>query len=1623
MPREKSNLQGKSAERPSSREVQTATRTNVSNSFNPPPFSQSKSPLPAINSQNKVTSNSMEMSIHDETDLVLPTKVFQATKKSVRDLSQGLCSYLWFRRIKEIFLVMGKQNDAFTRFDTELARNDMIQTCEQYLENERPKVGGSKMSDAEQKNLDRWKNKRLYGETFRMSYFRKENESEEKSVKTLVPAELSTGEIPNFDNAIWWYSCNEAPIFDQMNNILRLENFELLMCHRYYISDLCQMIERSYAQDKFTQKQRVYRADKLSAVDFKTIQESITQKDARIAINGFISTSRNEKISLEYAANKLKKRNEDVVIMYEITIDPSIPCSAYADIQSISFHPREEEILFNMGSTFQIDSIEDDQANPEIKRIKLTARDFNLTLLDEMKAKVKQSPQATLSILLVRYLIELGEDRVNKRYLNQLIDSKQLENDPNLVAVYNCLGTIHLRQALYGEALAYYRKALNAQARLEFSNNNALAEIFNNIGQSHLGLNQLDEAKQNLEEGIRIQKREPKHAQQHLASLYCNLGQVAYAQRDWNEAETNFQLAHDLYKRNNKISHDALEKRLLLADLCIAFGHLKSVQNPKDSSEAHEKFKEALENYQCILPSSHPKVAEAHIEIICEYTRNKNFQAVIDYQTNDPQSLLNDYEMKATTSQMDLAHLYAHIGACYAHRKQFNEAMNIWKKSVEHEQKAFLDELLSSARVSKVQFQRHLVESAYRAAFEYYSSNKDNSSKEFLAILLSKMCAYEQVIETLRGESSFLLGHVCISQGKIKGSMVVYKRLLNEKNADFTLMIGLLLRMLTHKKITSNDEPIEELKRIDNFLAAKRTDNEGMRLRMIINDYLTENYLTMKNCDLARRHSQQSFALKQRLYSSHHPSMARNYQSIAACYFKENDFKTAAQYYEKAIEIQLENLPNGHEDIRSNYFLMADCYCRMDKRELASEFYDLAQAPNDTEMEEGTEVDLDVKAVLRMNSNLSEVFAKQEDFTSAINHQQMKIDVLKEILPTFVLNLIEVDRVNAMTFEQLQKIFETRLGLANGNIFAQVLRNLVFIHRCLARALLPSDGRTEDSKNATDLFENAIEIQLKLTLFENEREHNLADSYKELSDAYEKLYSSMKDTIQECLVNALEETTDVDQQRSLEFRLGNLCFEEDDYSEADRYWKNALKKVEDNPIAKAIIEKLIEKNQVNLLEENSEGEDEEQDTQDEEETLSRVQSAQSQRRTSVKSINEKEKPEELVRAYLYLNDDTAVMKHLQRNVSKLDELLEPTWSTEINLSSERLPMIKVFFFLLTEWINTNGSNSSRSKEDPKQLNWINRLQSDIQIFKIALRMLDSFGQLAKAVIGTYQTSKILYNIPEYFDQLFELLHSDLDNLQWDALASQISSNDLIKFFMAVAEYYFFTEDLSHALDIYRVLHDYAQGSEILKGAITYGISAILDTDIIAQEEHRPYIMSIDLQSSNLSIFDRLLLCRLTVAYMIEIEDEQGTAEFKQKLYQLQKQSWENLDFSTMNSIGQIFSQFEQNTLAGLYWEELRTLYNEILPISILNRLYDSESTFEQLYHAVEEINNDLFDNVRSLAGSYETKSIYEEKDQCLSDAKSSLEQAIVIYKKFDTVKAQQLQMKVNQFNDQNSEFH
>ena len=59
------------------------------------------------------------------------------------------------------------------------------------------------------------------------------------------------------------------------------------------------------------------------------------------------------------------------------------------DIESTSFRWQNRTILFSMGSPIQIADISNDRIDPEIKRVKLTAPDFHLTLVDQMKVEIQ----------------------------------------------------------------------------------------------------------------------------------------------------------------------------------------------------------------------------------------------------------------------------------------------------------------------------------------------------------------------------------------------------------------------------------------------------------------------------------------------------------------------------------------------------------------------------------------------------------------------------------------------------------------------------------------------------------------------------------------------------------------------------------------------------------------------------------------------------------------------------------------------------------------------------------------------------------------------------------------------------------------------------------------------------------------------------------------------------------------------------------------------------------------------------------------------------------------------------------------------------------------------------------
>ena len=368
--------------------------------------------------------------------------------------------------------------------------------------------------------------------------------------------------------------------------------------------------------------------------------------------------------------------------------------------------------------------------------VHVTASDVDEALLDDIRTKVHDCSASQLSVLLARYLIELGEVRAARRYLLSLCSEgwNILKDDPTLANVYNCLGMTFSRQNLHADAIEYYKKALDCQARLEYSNNNALAEIHNNIGLSFIGLKMFTEAEATLEEAERIQMREPWNTRAHIASIYANIAYVHYlekkgAQRNLDASETYFEKAVRIYqKTSNRITHDAIEKTLLKAECYTNYGHLLSV---KMAPDAQDRYDEALEIYTSILPNGDPKLLRAHMNIMMELAHNGSYGKVIElYEETMVNELIgqqakNLFALEKVVTQDDLIVLIQIVGACYVqHCQQFFKAVSTWTRAYELERKRSLVQLLIPSEQSILQWSRKLIDTAYYKAYNYFMSNQ-----------------------------------------------------------------------------------------------------------------------------------------------------------------------------------------------------------------------------------------------------------------------------------------------------------------------------------------------------------------------------------------------------------------------------------------------------------------------------------------------------------------------------------------------------------------------------------------------------------------------------------------------------------------------------------------------------------------------------------------------------------------------------------------------------------------------------------------------------------------------------------------------------------------------------------
>ena len=267
---------------------------------------------------------------------------------------------------------------------------------------------------------------------------------------------------------LWWYT-RESFIYRLLNKALRTHNIDVLCLFYFVTGDLYRQllkIQRHYYQQHWHEDGRfirVFRGQGLAQEELQKLQANVGKS---MSLNSFLSTSRDRKVSVSFAKNTL---NGFLPVLFDILVNNRAggESKPFADISEFSYFHEEQEVLFMLGSIFQITNVSFDyEENIWIIKLSLTNDDhhiFKPTFLREIENLPKEPHFESVAKVLnymgredkAEHYYKKAEQHFTQLINNELTDSATLAN------CYSGLAWIARVKGQHEAEADYYLKAHN----------------------------------------------------------------------------------------------------------------------------------------------------------------------------------------------------------------------------------------------------------------------------------------------------------------------------------------------------------------------------------------------------------------------------------------------------------------------------------------------------------------------------------------------------------------------------------------------------------------------------------------------------------------------------------------------------------------------------------------------------------------------------------------------------------------------------------------------------------------------------------------------------------------------------------------------------------------------------------------------------------------------------------------------------------------------------------------------------------------------------------------------------------------------------------------------------------
>ncbi|UJR16869.1 hypothetical protein I4U23_003767 [Adineta vaga] len=429
-------------------------------------------------------------------------------------------------------------------------------------------------------------------------------------------------------NAIYWYT-KSCFLYRIINRALRTEDNLMLYKFRFFIVDLCTRLEeKALTKINCTAPFCVYRGSKLRRDEVEKLEVG-----SLVATNSFFSCSRHLHtaenfigISSTVDMSPSRGRNERFqYVLFQIDIDLNkSPDVVVADVSNESAVPDENEMLFNLGTTFIIIDIKYDEIQ-RVWHIQMTSSSEVSKLMQEYRQHVQSRFIETKPVILFgHFTSEISSNYHGAlSYFHRLLRSKSWDDEDRPDIIYYCLGRVYRAMGKSQQSITYLRAALLLQRRLLPESSMIYGRMLSCLGNVYCESGDLLRGKNLYEQAMIIYRGIlPKNHYEfgfhlnRLANVYWQIKQ--------------YESASNLLKNTLLFVKDTMpEKSPAHAQTLHIMGLVQRSLNNRE--EAIYYFKESIKIREALQANDHPQIARTCCELSELYVEENNYSVALEY--------------------------------------------------------------------------------------------------------------------------------------------------------------------------------------------------------------------------------------------------------------------------------------------------------------------------------------------------------------------------------------------------------------------------------------------------------------------------------------------------------------------------------------------------------------------------------------------------------------------------------------------------------------------------------------------------------------------------------------------------------------------------------------------------------------------------------------------------------------------------------------------------------------------------------------------------------------------------------------------------------------------------------